>query len=226
MHDNIYLGCRSGYYSQVVIMELVTTKLMCSVFVAAKMMVYLESSSEKMAYEIATALDESLSGRTIQVCGHSVIPSLLLTNHQCDYCRSAPKCWRLCGKGTSAMILRRLLRPTELPAIKYSPTACHSCPLVTKTTPLQSAPMVTCSQGSTMNWQMKCNRLQHNRGGGPKSTDLPLSPGLWAMTAVTCPPHCTDLGGWNEHRKDNKQSWHKEKNVFFFLIIQRSFPHL
>ncbi|CAF91514.1 unnamed protein product, partial [Tetraodon nigroviridis] len=52
---------------------------------AAKMMVYLESSSEKMAYEIATALDESLSGRTIQVCAHGSIPSLLLTqaNHQC-----------------------------------------------------------------------------------------------------------------------------------------------
>ncbi|XP_003977076.1 N-alpha-acetyltransferase 15, NatA auxiliary subunit a [Takifugu rubripes] len=35
---------------------------------AAKMMVYLEPSSDKMAFEIATALDESLSGRSIQVC--------------------------------------------------------------------------------------------------------------------------------------------------------------
>ncbi|XP_029021750.1 N-alpha-acetyltransferase 15, NatA auxiliary subunit a [Betta splendens] len=35
---------------------------------AAKMMVYLEPSSDKMACEIATALDESLSGRSIQVC--------------------------------------------------------------------------------------------------------------------------------------------------------------
>lgn len=39
------------------------------VFPAAKMMVYLEPSSDKMACEIATALDESLSGRSIQVCG-------------------------------------------------------------------------------------------------------------------------------------------------------------
>uniref|UniRef100_A0A3Q2NWZ3 N-alpha-acetyltransferase 15, NatA auxiliary subunit a n=1 Tax=Fundulus heteroclitus TaxID=8078 RepID=A0A3Q2NWZ3_FUNHE len=35
---------------------------------AAKMMVYLEPSSDKMACEIATALDESLSGRSIQIC--------------------------------------------------------------------------------------------------------------------------------------------------------------
>lgn len=35
---------------------------------AAKMMVYLEPSSDKMACEIATALDESLSGKSIQVC--------------------------------------------------------------------------------------------------------------------------------------------------------------
>jgi len=35
---------------------------------AAKMMVYLEPSSDKMAGEIAMALDESLSGRSIQVC--------------------------------------------------------------------------------------------------------------------------------------------------------------
>lgn len=35
---------------------------------AAKMMVYLEPSSDKMACEIATALDESLAGRSIQVC--------------------------------------------------------------------------------------------------------------------------------------------------------------
>nr|XP_020466922.1 N-alpha-acetyltransferase 15, NatA auxiliary subunit-like [Monopterus albus] len=35
---------------------------------AAKMMVYLERSSEKMACEIAMALDESLSGRSIQIC--------------------------------------------------------------------------------------------------------------------------------------------------------------
>lgn len=67
-------------YVKIVVM----TNLMCSVFVAAKMMVYLEPSSEKMAYEIATALDESLSGKSIQVCGQSIIPSLLLTqtNHQ------------------------------------------------------------------------------------------------------------------------------------------------
>lgn len=37
------------------------------VFPAAKMMVYLDPSSDKMACEIATALDESLSGRSIQV---------------------------------------------------------------------------------------------------------------------------------------------------------------
>uniref|UniRef100_A0A672Z0T8 N-alpha-acetyltransferase 15, NatA auxiliary subunit n=1 Tax=Sphaeramia orbicularis TaxID=375764 RepID=A0A672Z0T8_9TELE len=35
---------------------------------AAKMMVYLEPSSDKMACEIATALDESLSERSIQIC--------------------------------------------------------------------------------------------------------------------------------------------------------------
>ncbi|KAK5610106.1 N-alpha-acetyltransferase 15, NatA auxiliary subunit, partial [Crenichthys baileyi] len=35
---------------------------------AAKMMAYLEPSSDKMASEIATALDESLSGRSIQIC--------------------------------------------------------------------------------------------------------------------------------------------------------------
>ncbi|XP_034738727.1 N-alpha-acetyltransferase 15, NatA auxiliary subunit-like [Etheostoma cragini] len=35
---------------------------------AAKMMVYLEPSSDNMACEIATALDESLSGRGIQIC--------------------------------------------------------------------------------------------------------------------------------------------------------------
>ncbi|XP_047209635.1 N-alpha-acetyltransferase 15, NatA auxiliary subunit a [Girardinichthys multiradiatus] len=35
---------------------------------AAKMMAYLEPSSDKMACEIATALDESLSGRSIQIC--------------------------------------------------------------------------------------------------------------------------------------------------------------
>ncbi|TMS17115.1 N-alpha-acetyltransferase 15, NatA auxiliary subunit [Larimichthys crocea] len=35
---------------------------------AAKMIVYLEPSSDKMACEIATALDESLSGRSIQIC--------------------------------------------------------------------------------------------------------------------------------------------------------------
>lgn len=35
---------------------------------AAKMMVYLEPSSDKMACEIATALDESLTGRSIQIC--------------------------------------------------------------------------------------------------------------------------------------------------------------
>lgn len=58
---------------------------MRSVSAAAKMMVYLEPSSEKMACEIATALDESLSGRSIQVCGHSIILLLLLTqaDHQC-----------------------------------------------------------------------------------------------------------------------------------------------
>lgn len=63
----------------------VMTQSTCPVFAAAKMMVYLEPSSEKMAVEIATALDESLSGRSIQVCGHSTIPLLLLTqvNHQC-----------------------------------------------------------------------------------------------------------------------------------------------
>lgn len=53
----------------------VMTNLMCSVFAAAKMMVYLEPSSEKMAYEIATSLDESLSGRSIQVCGRRIIQS-------------------------------------------------------------------------------------------------------------------------------------------------------
>ncbi|XP_041929520.1 N-alpha-acetyltransferase 15, NatA auxiliary subunit a isoform X1 [Alosa sapidissima] len=35
---------------------------------AAKMMVYLDPSSEKMAVELATCLDESLSGRSIQIC--------------------------------------------------------------------------------------------------------------------------------------------------------------
>ncbi|KAM9850274.1 N-alpha-acetyltransferase 15, NatA auxiliary subunit-like [Aulostomus maculatus] len=35
---------------------------------AAKMMVYLEPSSDKMAREIAMALDESLSGRSLQIC--------------------------------------------------------------------------------------------------------------------------------------------------------------
>uniref|UniRef100_A0A667ZFT2 N-alpha-acetyltransferase 15, NatA auxiliary subunit a n=1 Tax=Myripristis murdjan TaxID=586833 RepID=A0A667ZFT2_9TELE len=41
---------------------------MPSVFPAAKMMVYLEPCSDKMACELATALDESLTGRSIQVC--------------------------------------------------------------------------------------------------------------------------------------------------------------
>uniref|UniRef100_A0A8B9JC29 N(alpha)-acetyltransferase 15, NatA auxiliary subunit a n=1 Tax=Astyanax mexicanus TaxID=7994 RepID=A0A8B9JC29_ASTMX len=35
---------------------------------AAKMMVYLDPSSESMAAELATSLDESLTGRTIQIC--------------------------------------------------------------------------------------------------------------------------------------------------------------
>ncbi|XP_033829378.1 N-alpha-acetyltransferase 15, NatA auxiliary subunit-like [Periophthalmus magnuspinnatus] len=35
---------------------------------AAKMMVYLEPSTDKMVCEIATALDESLTGRSIQIC--------------------------------------------------------------------------------------------------------------------------------------------------------------
>ncbi|XP_046876394.1 N-alpha-acetyltransferase 15, NatA auxiliary subunit a isoform X1 [Hypomesus transpacificus] len=35
---------------------------------AAKMMFYLDSSSDKMACELATALDESLTGRSIQIC--------------------------------------------------------------------------------------------------------------------------------------------------------------
>ncbi|XP_029918006.1 N-alpha-acetyltransferase 15, NatA auxiliary subunit a [Myripristis murdjan] len=35
---------------------------------AAKMMVYLEPCSDKMACELATALDESLTGRSIQIC--------------------------------------------------------------------------------------------------------------------------------------------------------------
>lgn len=62
----------------------VMTKLLCSVLAAAKMMVYLEPSSQKMAFEIATALDESLSGRSIQVCCHGFIPPLLTqANHQC-----------------------------------------------------------------------------------------------------------------------------------------------
>lgn len=39
-------------------------------FPAAKMMFYLEPLSDKMACEIATALDESLSGRSLQVCDH------------------------------------------------------------------------------------------------------------------------------------------------------------
>lgn len=42
-------------------------------------MVYLEPPSDKMAYEIATALDESLSGRSIQVCGDSILAASLLT---------------------------------------------------------------------------------------------------------------------------------------------------
>lgn len=63
--------------------KILMTKLLRSVLAAAKMMVYLEPSSEKMAFEIATALDESLSGRSIQVCYHSFTPSLLTqTNHQ------------------------------------------------------------------------------------------------------------------------------------------------
>ncbi|XP_063046142.1 N-alpha-acetyltransferase 15, NatA auxiliary subunit a [Engraulis encrasicolus] len=35
---------------------------------AAKMMVYLDPSSEKIAVELATSLDESLTGRSIQIC--------------------------------------------------------------------------------------------------------------------------------------------------------------
>lgn len=130
-------------------------------------MVYLEPSSDKMAYEIATALDESLSGRSIQVCGLSNIASSLLTRANClcaHTARSVLRCWRLCGKGTLATISRRLLRRTESPATRSTPTACHSCPLVTKTTPLQSVPMVTCSQESTMTWQMKSDLLEQHRG--------------------------------------------------------------
>ena len=36
--------------------------------VAAKMMVYLDSSTASKAVELATALDESLNNRSIQVC--------------------------------------------------------------------------------------------------------------------------------------------------------------
>lgn len=35
---------------------------------AARMMFYLDSSSDKMACELATALDESLTGRSVRVC--------------------------------------------------------------------------------------------------------------------------------------------------------------
>lgn len=37
---------------------------------AAKMMTYLDSSTETKAAELASALDESLSNRNIQVCAH------------------------------------------------------------------------------------------------------------------------------------------------------------
>lgn len=62
--------------------KIVMSKLLRCVLAAAKMMVYLEPSSEKMAFEIATALDESLSGRSIQVGHHSFTPLLLTqANH-------------------------------------------------------------------------------------------------------------------------------------------------
>lgn len=172
-------GAASKFCGSVfVCVKIVMSKLLRCVLAAAKMMVYLEPSSEKMAFEIATALDESLSGRSIQVGHHSFTPSLLTQANinVCPRCRSAPRCWRLCGKATLAVIIRRLLRPTELPAIRSSPTASHSSPLVTKTTSLQSVPMVTCSQGSTVTWPMKCDMLEHRRE--PSSTDLPLPPVL------------------------------------------------
>lgn len=42
------------------------------------MMVYLDSSTETKAAELATALDESLDNRTIQVCIHGMM--------HCDNC--------------------------------------------------------------------------------------------------------------------------------------------
>lgn len=50
-------------------MNVIVSLLVSPVFLAAKMMVYLEPSSDNMACEIAMALDESLTGRGIQVCG-------------------------------------------------------------------------------------------------------------------------------------------------------------
>lgn len=61
---------RSSYFISVLIEILVTacwTLSQSPCVPAAKMMVYLEPSADQMACEIATALDESLSGRSIQV---------------------------------------------------------------------------------------------------------------------------------------------------------------
>lgn len=53
-------------------------------------------------------------------------------------------------------ISRRLLRLTEWPAIRSTPTAWPSCPQVTKTTAPQLVPMATCQQESMTISRTKC----------------------------------------------------------------------
>ena len=146
-------------------MNVVVGVLISPVILAAKMMVYLEPSSDNMACEISTALDESLTGRNIQVCGDLPVRVADITHplHKpldkqfvrvC--CRSAMRCWKLCVTGSWVRASRRLLRLTALPAIRSTPTACPSCLLVTMTTTPRSVPTATCRQESMTIWQTKC----------------------------------------------------------------------
>lgn len=204
---------RGTVFAKIVVM----TKLTCSVFAAAKMMVYLEPSSEKIAYEIATALDESLSGKSIQVCGHSTIPSLLLTqaNHQCVHTL------QVCTEVLEALRKGHLGSDHQKAAEAYR-VACHKIfpyslsflpPGYQDNTTAVSAngDMFTGEHNDLANEMWS---LRTSSGALVHRPSPPRSP--WAMTAVSCPPHCTDLDGWSEHRKDTKQSWHKEKNAYLF----------
>lgn len=56
-------------------MYVLSMGLFSSPHTAAKMMVHLDSSSDTKAAELATALDESLDNRTIQVCSQKVMHS-------------------------------------------------------------------------------------------------------------------------------------------------------